>query len=708
MAEVWLARSLLSTDDAPERCVLKTILPTLAGNPAFVRMFINEALLAARLVHPNIVRIFDLGEVERSYFIAMERVVGRTLREVQRRCRIGGSLPVWFVLRTAVSVCDALEYAHEQRDDAGKPLRLVHRDISPENVMVGYAGSVKVLDFGIALASIALNRPAQKAVRDKYAYVAPELLAGRPADRQSDVYALGVMLYELLTGRQPYGGKNEVETLRNIVGGVPDSPRQLAPWLDERLEKTILKALARDPAERFSSASALRDELATWLRDTGDHHGPRDLGIFVGSKFHDDPDIPGEVVEALAARQANATDAESHAPSVRAPSGANGEDIPPYDTFAISAPRSLADITGFNEWELIKDSGNVIRLRERRITGEAQAVTPAAIAAALDAAERAGKQADQRRQAAEQVAEVAEPWPPEDQWEPEKITKEVPLPVLEPVPESVLESVASPRDEPPRDEPPRDERPRDERPRDEPPSDEPSSEDQLSEDTVTGAPAPPASSPTEQQEDAGSLWSRATASPPPTGVSIFDIAAKSAPAASNGAASTDVFSSYRRIEAAVDAVVRAAPFDVQDGATQPEDSPSPFVRRAPATVARSIFEAADAQLAAQTAAGSSFVHSKRPDFPQRHSAESSWPIFKRPARPDTAETNADEVPSQVEIADEPEEDAAARAFDEGFNACKRGDLQDALLAWNRACELDPDNRTYRSNLKILRKRLEQS
>jgi serine/threonine protein kinase len=299
MAEVWLAISR-GVGGFAKKVVLKTILPDLAENPDFVRMFINEALLAARLNHPNIVQIFDLGQIDDRYFIAMEYVPGRTLRQISRRCRQKGQLiPPWFVLRALATVCDGLQYAHDQRDDQGNPLGLVHRDITPENIMISFTGTVKILDFGVAKATAAASLTRAGTLKGKYAYISPEQVHGAPADRRSDVYSVGVMLYELLTGSRPFRGSNDLDLLRKVAAGNPAPSRELAPWIPVELDATIMQSLAAKPESRFQNATAFGEKLLSFLKQAQDHRGQREMGLFVSGIYPDDPNIPSDILKSL-------------------------------------------------------------------------------------------------------------------------------------------------------------------------------------------------------------------------------------------------------------------------------------------------------------------------------------------------------------------------------------------------------------------------
>ena len=206
MAEVFKAKR--SGVEGFEKIVaMKRILPHLSDNKEFVDMFVDEAKMVAGLTHPNIVQIFDLGRIDTSYYIAMEYVHGRDLRTILRRAKEKGlRMPLDLCLRIVSQVCSALEYAHRKKDERGRPMEIVHRDVSPQNILISFEGEVKLTDFGIAKAATKASTTDRGALRGKLLYMSPEQAWGRPMDRRSDVFSLGIVLYEMMTDKKPFLG----------------------------------------------------------------------------------------------------------------------------------------------------------------------------------------------------------------------------------------------------------------------------------------------------------------------------------------------------------------------------------------------------------------------------------------------------------------------------------------------------------------------
>ncbi|MFP2928396.1 serine/threonine-protein kinase, partial [Pyxidicoccus sp. 3LG] len=267
MAEIYRAR-MTAAAGVTKPVVIKKILPGYAGHSAFVSMFVNEARIAAGLSHGNIAHVFDFGEVDGQYYIAMEWVDGHPLSRVLRRAREKGlyTLPQPLALLIAVEVLEGLAYAHTRLDERGRPLHIVHRDVSPQNVLVSYEGQVKLVDFGIAKARLARSDEPEDdgEVKGKFSYFAPEQARGREVDARTDVFAAGVVLYEMLCGRLPFEGKME-DVLRKLAQGDFPRPRDLNPDLPAALERILLTALAVERDQRYATAEAFAEALTRHL-----------------------------------------------------------------------------------------------------------------------------------------------------------------------------------------------------------------------------------------------------------------------------------------------------------------------------------------------------------------------------------------------------------------------------------------------------------
>src|SRR5512138_851930 len=247
MAEVFAA---VRRGDPPGRYyAVKRILPTLAEDRELVRMFLDEARLVVQLEHPGIVPVHELGKQEAGYYIAMDYVAGRDLRALVDRARQAG----------------ALDHAHRRRDASGAELRVVHRDVSPANVLVGFDGAVRIIDFGIAQAAFRAG-PHRAVLRGKFAYMSPEMVRGLPVDRRSDVFSLGVVLHELLTGERVFTGPTELAVMERVRAADVRPPSARNPAVTPTLDAVVLRALARDPERRYGWASELRDALLPFMR----------------------------------------------------------------------------------------------------------------------------------------------------------------------------------------------------------------------------------------------------------------------------------------------------------------------------------------------------------------------------------------------------------------------------------------------------------
>jgi serine/threonine protein kinase len=271
MAEVYLAE-LATAAGLRKQLVIKKILRHYADDPEFREMFIGEARIAVGLSHGNIAQVFDFGEVEGEYFLALEYVSGRSVADLFKRANDRAlQVPIELAAFIALQICQGLHYAHTRVDGERRPMHLVHRDISPQNVLVSYEGQVKVVDFGIAKAYGAAgldgrSNTASGVVKGKYLYFSPEQAAAKPLDALTDVFATGVVLYEMLCGRRPYEGQMYAVLARQLTGDFP-RPRSFRPELPEALEAVVLRAMATQREERFASALDMQESLAGFLSE---------------------------------------------------------------------------------------------------------------------------------------------------------------------------------------------------------------------------------------------------------------------------------------------------------------------------------------------------------------------------------------------------------------------------------------------------------
>jgi serine/threonine protein kinase len=261
MAEVFKAKR--SGVEGFEKVVaVKRILPHLSDNKEFLEMFVNEAKMVAGLTHPNIVQIFDLGKIESSYYIAMEFVDGRDLRTIQKRAA-QREVPMPLSLCTYIvsRVCMALEYAHRKKDAEAQPLKIVHRDVSPQNILISFEGDVKLTDFGIAKAAAKASTTDRGALRGKLLFMSPEQAWGRPLDQRSDIFSLGVVFYELLAGRKPFVSDGDVGVLEMVRRCRLTPLHQATSGVPDALERVVMKALEREPDDRYPDAEQMHRDL---------------------------------------------------------------------------------------------------------------------------------------------------------------------------------------------------------------------------------------------------------------------------------------------------------------------------------------------------------------------------------------------------------------------------------------------------------------
>jgi serine/threonine protein kinase len=302
MAEIYRGRSV-TLEGIEKEVAIKRVLPQLTKNRKFVAMFLDEARLSMHLNHANIVQVFDVGKADHTYFIVMEFVDGYNLRKIfQRATETNTNIPVEIAVYMMMQVCNALGHAHDKRDSEGDPLNIVHRDVSPPNVLISKAGEVKLTDFGLAKAVSQLEVTDPGIVKGKFSYLAPETAAGLDVDHRADIFAMGIILFELLTNRRLFLGGTDVETVELVEKAEVPSVSRLNSDVPRELEKILVRALERDPRKRFASAQECSDRLAEWLFGANLKVTPFDLASFLRRLFDDAPsEDAGERIDKMIA-----------------------------------------------------------------------------------------------------------------------------------------------------------------------------------------------------------------------------------------------------------------------------------------------------------------------------------------------------------------------------------------------------------------------
>ncbi|MDB4968452.1 MAG: serine/threonine protein kinase [Myxococcales bacterium] len=286
MAEVYLARQSGPAGFEKE-CVIKRILPSLAADQQFVNMFLDEARIAARLSHPNIVQIFDLGSIgESDYFLAMEHVHGVDMQQIEEaEAARGGRIPLAVAVRIASNVAEGLEHAHRATDARGQVMGLVHRDVTPSNVIVSFDGVAKILDFGIAKAVARKGRTEVGVIKGKIPYMSPEQVQGESLDFRSDLFSLGTMLYELTTGHKPFEGEGPATLSMKILHDEPPPTDFYVERYPQSLADLIKRAMSKKPADRFQSARDLHEALDEFLMQSGIRCTSHDVAAYLEGLF---------------------------------------------------------------------------------------------------------------------------------------------------------------------------------------------------------------------------------------------------------------------------------------------------------------------------------------------------------------------------------------------------------------------------------------
>jgi len=343
MAEVFKAKAF-GVEGFERLIAVKRILPSIAEDEEFITMFIDEAKIAVQLTHANIAQIFDLGKVGDSFFIALEYVAGKDLRTIFDKMRkhnqtIPSPMAAYVIMKT----CEGLDYAHNKKDATGRDLNLVHRDVSPQNVLISYDGDVKLIDFGIAKAAGKAGKTQAGILKGKFGYMSPEQVRGLPLDRRSDIFGLGICLWEMVTGERLFIGESDFSTLEKVRNVEIVPPSTYNKRIPEDLEKIILKALSKEVEDRYQSAMDLHDDLQSWMYTSGNFFARKDLSAFQQEVFKQDIQMETASNEGSSADLAKSTTPPppprvSRPPAGRGPARPGAPPPPPKVTQAPPPP----------------------------------------------------------------------------------------------------------------------------------------------------------------------------------------------------------------------------------------------------------------------------------------------------------------------------------------------------------------------------------
>jgi|GEM_PF-2352085 len=300
MAEVFLASRQGEIGGFTKQVAIKRIYQHLAEDPELITMFFDEARIAAQLNHPNIVQIYDLGQIDGFFYIAMEFIHGRDVRSIcERGIQVSNFLPIPSAVKIVAESAAGLHYAHTRADSSGTPLNIVHRDVSPQNILVAMNGGVKVCDFGIAKAEERLTHTRTGQFKGKFAYMSPEQVIGdgRAIDLRSDIFSLGIVLYEITVCTRLFRGKNDYDTIRMVAESDVKLPTQVRANFPPELERIIMKALSREPSQRYQTAEEMQVELEEWLLEQRAKTSPVHIARYMAQIFPEMVEKPGGISE---------------------------------------------------------------------------------------------------------------------------------------------------------------------------------------------------------------------------------------------------------------------------------------------------------------------------------------------------------------------------------------------------------------------------
>lgn len=297
MAQVFKAKTV-DPAGIERLVVIKRILPHISSDPDYVDMLIDEAKIAVHFTHGNIAQIYDLGKVNEDYFIVMEYVDGKTLGQVMRQLRsYQEPIPIDIAVYCLIELCQGLDYMHRKKDPLGRPLEVVHRDISPQNIIISYSGTIKIIDFGVAKATEKLSQTQSGVLKGKFAYMSPEQASGKTLDSRSDIFSAGIILWELLTQKRLFKKDKNAETVKAVRKADVSFPSEIRPEIPKFLDHIVLKALNKRRGGRYNSALTMAEDLKRFLRDYNPDFRPLKVVQFLYDYFgpeKDEKDLPPE------------------------------------------------------------------------------------------------------------------------------------------------------------------------------------------------------------------------------------------------------------------------------------------------------------------------------------------------------------------------------------------------------------------------------
>jgi len=294
MAEVWKAKEF-GVEGFERTVAVKKILPHVAEDEEFIAMFKDEAKIAVQLSHGNIAQIYNLGAEQDSFYIALEYVAGKDLRAIFQRCQEHSKpMPAAQACFIVMKICEGLDYAHNKKDKYGRDLNIVHRDVSPPNILVSYEGEVKLIDFGVAKAAGRVSKTQAGILKGKFGYMSPEQVRGMPLDRRSDVFSVGVLLWEVLASQRLFQGETDFDTLEKVRAVEVPKPSKFNAEIPGDLEEIVFKALAGEPGDRFQSAIELHDALQAFMFAHGMFYSRKDLSAWMRQQYAKEIDAEKE------------------------------------------------------------------------------------------------------------------------------------------------------------------------------------------------------------------------------------------------------------------------------------------------------------------------------------------------------------------------------------------------------------------------------